>query len=130
MDDFDVVSYMMGAKSGGGGGSATNVTYDNTTSGLTATTVQAAIDELASAVKSLNERYTDNTMWRLDTDANDYKTSGLYAMATGNANIPYPWGILFVLGPISDTVGQEYWHEGAIFHREFRNNAWSAWTQL
>ena len=36
--------------SGSGGGSASSVTYDNTTSGLTATNVQGAIDELASAV--------------------------------------------------------------------------------
>lgn len=34
--------------SGSGGGSASSVTYDNTTSGLTATNVQGAIDELAS----------------------------------------------------------------------------------
>lgn len=39
--------------SGGGSGgasSAANVTYDNTTSGLVATNVQAAIDEVAAGI--------------------------------------------------------------------------------
>lgn len=39
--------------SGGGGGgasSAANVSYDNTQSGLTATNVQAAIDEVAAGI--------------------------------------------------------------------------------
>ena len=46
------VEEMIGQGGGGGGetfsGDATDVTYENTTSGLTATTVQEAIDELAS----------------------------------------------------------------------------------
>lgn len=40
-------------ENGGGSGGATtaaNVTYDNTTSGLTATNVQAAIDEVAAGI--------------------------------------------------------------------------------
>lgn len=35
---------------GGGGTTAENVSYDNTTSGLTATNVQAAIDEVAAGI--------------------------------------------------------------------------------
>lgn len=40
------------ANGGGGSGttSAANVSYDNTTSGLTATNVQAAIDEVAAGI--------------------------------------------------------------------------------
>ena len=38
---------------GGGGGSASATTYDNTTSGLNATDVQAAIDELKSIINNL-----------------------------------------------------------------------------
>jgi len=38
----------------GGGGAAVDVTYDNSTSGLTATDVQAAIDELAAGVNATN----------------------------------------------------------------------------
>ncbi len=84
----------------------------------------------ASAVASLNERYTDNTTWQMNADANDFKTSGFYAMGSGNSNIPMPWGILCVLGPISDTIEQEYRYMGNIWNREFRNNAWSAWTHV
>ena len=36
-------------------GAATDVTYDNTASGLTATTTQAALDELAISVDDLNK---------------------------------------------------------------------------
>lgn len=45
---------------GGSGGtpSATNVTYDNTTSGLTATNVQSAIDELAENPISYNDIFS------------------------------------------------------------------------
>ena len=35
---------------GGGASSADDVTYDNTTSGLTATNVQEAIDEVAAGI--------------------------------------------------------------------------------
>lgn len=40
-------------KNGGGGGEtpeASDITYDNTVSGLTATNVQAAIDEVAAGI--------------------------------------------------------------------------------
>ena len=144
---------------------ADEIGYDNTTSGLTATDVQTAIDEVvvdvggkqptinangilkgdgqggvsaavagtdyasASAVTSLNNRYTDNTLWISNSDANDYKPSGMYAMATGNANIPAAWGILFVIAPRNDTIEQEYRCSGNIWNREFRSNTWSTWTQ-
>lgn len=40
-------------QSGGGGGEASNVSYDNTTSGITATNVQDAIDIVAEAISEL-----------------------------------------------------------------------------
>jgi hypothetical protein len=40
-------------QSGGGGGEASNVSYDNTTSGITATNVQDAIDEVVESIDSL-----------------------------------------------------------------------------
>ncbi len=42
-------AYVLGTV-GGGGGTASDITYDNTSSGLTATDVQDAIDELASNI--------------------------------------------------------------------------------
>lgn len=39
---------------GGGGGTAASISYDNTISALTATNVQAAIDELASDISSIS----------------------------------------------------------------------------
>lgn len=84
----------------------------------------------ASAIASLNNRYTDNTVWIYNSNANDYKTSGMYSMATGNANLPASWGILFVIAPRHDTVEQEYRYLGNIWNREFRNNVWSAWAQV
>ena len=40
---------------GGGGGTAASVSYDNTSSGLTATTVQGAIDEVVGDIGDLND---------------------------------------------------------------------------
>ena len=57
-----------GGGGGGGSTSAANVTYDNTQSGLTATDVQAAVDELDTDVDTINTKIvnamtfpTDNT---------------------------------------------------------------------
>lgn len=82
----------------------------------------------ASDVASLDARYTDNTIWQMNTNANDFKTSGFYAMGSGNLNVPMPWGILCVLGPISDTIEQEYRYMGNIWNREYRNGSWSQWA--
>lgn len=50
---FDPVSYLMGRAAGGSSKPASGISYDNSTSGLTAINVQGAIDELAeSRVKS------------------------------------------------------------------------------
>lgn len=43
---------------GGGGGTAASVSYDNTSSGLTAETVQGAIDEVASGLSGANTNIT------------------------------------------------------------------------
>ena len=45
----DLVAAINEVNAGSGGGTAADITYDNTTSGLTATDVQAAIDELAQS---------------------------------------------------------------------------------
>lgn len=42
-----------------GGGTAADITYDNTTSGLTATDVQAAIDELKALIPAARQYVTD-----------------------------------------------------------------------
>ncbi len=57
---FDVVSYLMGRGAGGGGpGSADRVSYDGTTSGLSATNVQDAIDELSSDIGEVSQELSD-----------------------------------------------------------------------
>ena len=46
----DLVAAINEVNAGSGGGTAADITYDNTTSGLTATNVQDAIDELAAGL--------------------------------------------------------------------------------
>lgn len=46
----DLVSAINEVNAGGGGGTAADITYDNTTSGLTADNVQEAIDELKTLI--------------------------------------------------------------------------------
>ena len=52
--DKDGVAGLMSDLGVGGGGSASEVTYDNTESGLTATTTQGAIDESVEALHSID----------------------------------------------------------------------------
>lgn len=52
---FDVVSYLMGRRSGSGGRTASNISYDNTSSGLTSTNVQDAIDEVSGKIDVVTE---------------------------------------------------------------------------
>lgn len=48
----------------GNSGEAIDTSYDNTTSGLDATNVQNAIDELDSTVDTLNSNFEDITTWK------------------------------------------------------------------
>ena len=59
---------------GGGGGTAADVSYDNTDSGLTAETVQAAIDEVDGNVDTLS-----GTVTTLSGDVSDLKEGHLYS---------------------------------------------------
>lgn len=52
------ITVMSEIQSGAAAPSAADVSYDNTTSGLTADDVQEAVDELASAVDDIDIRYT------------------------------------------------------------------------
>lgn len=53
--NMDIIDANLG---GGGGGSASDVTYDNTSSGLTATNVQDAIDEVVTEVSGKQDALT------------------------------------------------------------------------
>ena len=59
---------------GGGGGTAADVSYDNTSSGLTAGNVQAAIDEIDSNVDTLSGSVTT-----LSGDVTDLKAGHVYS---------------------------------------------------
>ncbi len=59
---------------GGGGGTAADVSYDNTSSGLTAGTVQAAIDEIDGSVDTLS-----GTVNTLSGDVNTLKEGEIYS---------------------------------------------------
>lgn len=81
---------------GGGGGTAASVTYDNTVSGLTATNVQDALDEIDSNVDTLNSK--------LDTP---YCIFDNYA--SGNDRCPTTYAkigsLVLVYGQYRNTVG-------------------------
>lgn len=52
--DLDLGRWLqLGSSGGGSGGTAEDVTYDNATSGLTAATVQAALDEIVAYVEGI-----------------------------------------------------------------------------
>ena len=53
--NMDIIDQNLG---GGGGGSASDVTYDNTDSGLSATNVQDAIDEVVTEVSGKQDALT------------------------------------------------------------------------
>ena len=57
----DVQSGLTAALQGAGGGAAEDITYDNTESGLTADDVQAAIDEVAGDVSTLETTVGDSS---------------------------------------------------------------------
>jgi hypothetical protein len=98
---FDNSNVSSGGSSGGGGGggdtpTAANVSYNNTTSGLSATNVQAAIDEIDNTLDNLPEPMifkgslgTGGTVTTLPTASEDNKgftykviTAGTYAGQT------------------------------------------------
>lgn len=68
VDDTDPENPIISATGGGGGGAAVDVTYDNSTSGLSATDVQAAIDEIASGAGGGG--VTSPTIQRIITSTN------------------------------------------------------------
>lgn len=81
---FDNSNVSSGGSSGGGGGggasTASDVSYSNTTSGLSATNVQAAIDEIDNTIDNLPEPMvfkgslgTGGTITTLPTASNDNK---------------------------------------------------------
>lgn len=70
-DGTGFVMFKIAAPGAGGGGTAAGTSYDNTTSGLSATDVQAAIDEIVSSLSGLSGAAADITY--------DNSTSGLSA---------------------------------------------------
>lgn len=72
VDDTDPENPIISATGGGGGGAAVDVAYDNATSGLSATDVQAAIDEIASGAGGGG--VTSPTIQRIITSTNPNET--------------------------------------------------------
>ena len=64
--NMDIIDANLG---GGGGGSASDVTYDNTSSGLTATNVQDAIDEVVGDIPDELADLSGDSTHRVVTDA-------------------------------------------------------------
>ena len=56
---IDLLEKKVDQGSGGGSSSASDITYDNTTSGLSSTSVQGAIDELDGSVDTLSTQVTN-----------------------------------------------------------------------
>lgn len=117
---FDNSNVSSGGSSGGGGGdtpTAANVSYSNTTSGLSATNVQAAIDEIDNAIDNLPEPMvfkgslgTGGTITTLPIASNDNKgftykviTDGTYAGQTAKIGDTFiSDGTAWVLIPSGD----------------------------
>jgi len=83
-----------------GGGTASDITYDNTDSGLTATDVQDAIDEtvsalntgLSSAVKSVND-ITPDSNGNVEVSASDIPANGMGERTTSGNPIEIEDGV-------------------------------------
>ena len=118
---FDNSNVSSGGSSGGGGGgdtpTAADISYSNTTSGLSATNVQAAIDEIDNAIDNLPEPMifkgslgTGGTIATLPTASNDNKgftykviTAGTYAGQTAKIGDTFiSDGTAWVLIPSGD----------------------------
>ena len=65
---------------------ATDVPYSNTTSGLTATNIQAAIDEL-NLIKGVGQTYPNSTHGEIFNSYANNVASGDYSHTEGNGNI-------------------------------------------
>lgn len=94
---------------GGGGGTAASVTYDNTVSGLTATNVQDAIDEVVSDISSVRNFVSEEYDSTLNYDVGTYciYNDHLYvctAYTGGGAFDPTAWDGTNVGNGITDAT--------------------------
>lgn len=123
----------------GGGGeiAAADVTYSNTSSGLTAQTVQAAIDENAEAISGLNSRMKRRTIVLTESsDLND--CTDIYAMYRIDAGIAPPInspGVGFSVYPIETAWGTfqiaiYYGENTSIMFRNYFNGNWGDWKTI
>lgn len=99
---------VLGSTTGGGGGDAADVAYDNATSGLAATDVQAAIDEIATASGGTNLGWFDVTAYGATGDGVTDDTTAIQdaidaAEAAGGGVVYFPAGVYVVGGALQDT---------------------------
>ena len=81
-DNMDIIDANMG---GGSGGTASDITYDNTDSGLSATNVQDAIDEVVGDIPDELADLADDSTHRVVTDAQISTWNGKQnALTAGN----------------------------------------------
>ena len=88
---LNIPSEINGGGGGGGASSADDVSYDNTSSGLTATDVQAAIDEVAGDVSDLEtelEGVTPNIYSTTETVVGKWNNSDLYRKIVNVGSLP------------------------------------------
>ena len=110
-------------------GNATNVAYDNTTSGLEALTVQSALDELN------NEKFSDRLSIPTDVDLNDYMTIGSYNCSTTNAgsgtvaNTPFTTAFFMNVYVRGKAIMQEatVLNTGKTKKRFYSSGTWGEW---
>ena len=79
------------AEGGGGGTSAQNVSYDNTTSGLTATNVQDAIDEVEGRVDTIETALAKEKMSSKVTCAIGATSATITDASIATTSIIYPY---------------------------------------
>ena len=79
------------AEGGGGGTSAQNVSYDNTTSGLTATNVQDAIDEVEGRVDTIETALSKEKMSSKVTCAIGATSATITDASISTTSIIYPY---------------------------------------
>lgn len=115
---------------GTGGWEAENSSYDNTTSGLSATNVQAALDEVAdrSFAKMTRLGTGDNL-----NNLNKKSRSGVYYITTGVTNSPANYSVLFNLcREDNGYTGQMVFTHLGIWTRLYSGNpiAWESWRHV
>lgn len=113
-----------------GGWEAENASYDNTTSGLTATNVQAALDEVVR----------DKVIWgyKSSVSLNSVKDPGLY-FCQNCTDVPLSvfgeWSVEVIASGKGENAGtimqiaKPTIRSGVEFTRYFTNNAWTPWAQ-